>query len=85
MLGPLGNDEPGAAGNRTRLTDGNGNATITTFNSLGLPEKTIEPSTTAYPNLVDRTWTTSYDIGGLATTVVEPGGVTRSFTYDALG
>ncbi|WP_198153048.1 DNRLRE domain-containing protein [Pseudofrankia sp. DC12] len=74
-----------AAGNRTRLTDGNGNATITTFNSLGLPEKTIEPSTTAYPNLTDRTWTTSYDTGGLPTTVVEPGGVTRTSTYNALG
>ncbi|WP_283215120.1 DNRLRE domain-containing protein [Pseudofrankia sp. DC12] len=74
-----------AAGNRTRLTDGNGHATITTFNSLGLPEKTIEPSTTAYPNLTDRTWTTSYDTGGLPTTVVEPGGVTRTSTYNALG
>ncbi|WP_307874373.1 DNRLRE domain-containing protein [Frankia nepalensis] len=74
-----------AAGNRTRLTDGNGNATVFTYNSLGLAEKTIEPSTPAYPNLADRTWQVSYDAGGLATTLLEPGGVTRSSTYDELG
>jgi|GEM_PF-1091051 len=74
-----------AAGNRTRLTDGNNHATVYTFNSLGLPEKTIEPSTAAYPNLADRSWQASYDAGGLAVTVLEPGGVTRNATYDELG
>ncbi|KJE21709.1 RHS repeat-associated core domain, partial [Frankia torreyi] len=74
-----------AAGNATRLTDGRGNVTVTTYNSLGLPEKTIEPSTTAYPNLADRTWQTSYDAGGLPVGLVEPGGVTRTRTFDELG
>ncbi|MBL7495115.1 RHS repeat protein, partial [Frankia sp. CNm7] len=73
------------AGNRTRLTDGNANSTIYTFNSLGLPEKTIEPSTPAYPNLADRTWQATYDASGLPTTLLEPGGVTRTATYDELG
>ncbi|WP_051467498.1 DNRLRE domain-containing protein [Pseudofrankia saprophytica] len=74
-----------AAGNRTRLTDGNGHPTVYTFNALGLPEKTIEPSTPAYPNLADRTWQATYDSGGLPVTLAEPGGVTRSATYDELG
>ncbi|WP_239405159.1 DNRLRE domain-containing protein, partial [Frankia sp. Cj3] len=74
-----------AAGHRTRLTDGNSHATVTTFNSLGLVETTIEPSTTAYPAAADRTWQTSYDAGGLPVSLVEPGGVTRARTFDALG
>ncbi|WP_307873624.1 MULTISPECIES: RHS repeat-associated core domain-containing protein [unclassified Frankia] len=74
-----------AAGNRTRLTDGNGNATVYTFNSLSLPEQTIEPSTAAYPNLADRTWQVAYDSGGLPVALAEPGGVTRTASYDALG
>ncbi|MBL7496454.1 DNRLRE domain-containing protein [Frankia sp. CNm7] len=73
------------AGNATRVTDGRGNATITTYNSLSLVEKIIEPSTTAHPNLADRTWTTTYDAGSLPVSVVAPGGVTRTSTYDALG
>jgi YD repeat-containing protein len=72
-----------AAGNRTRTTDGRGNPTITTYNSLGLPEQLIEPSTTAQPNLPDRTWTTSYDAAGNPATLAAPGGVTRQRTLDA--
>ena len=41
-----------AAGNKTRMVDGNGNATIYTYNSWNLPESTIEPSTTAHPNAI---------------------------------
>ncbi|OHV60872.1 RHS repeat-associated core domain-containing protein [Pseudofrankia sp. BMG5.36] len=67
------------------MTDGRSNATITTYNSLGLSEKVLEPSTTAYPNLADRTWQTTYDAAGLPITLAEPGGVTRIRTYDALG
>ncbi|TQJ57757.1 RHS repeat-associated protein [Streptomyces sp. SLBN-115] len=74
-----------AAGNLTRLTDGRGNKTVYTFNSLGLPESTIEPSTTAHPNAVDRTWTTVYDKAGQAVTELLPGGVKRERTYDGLG
>ncbi|MEU9272455.1 LamG-like jellyroll fold domain-containing protein [Streptomyces sp. NPDC048251] len=74
-----------AAGNLTRLTDGRGNKTVYTFNSLGLPESTIEPSTTAHPNAADRTWTTVYDKAGQAVTELLPGGVKRERTYDGLG
>ncbi|SER52083.1 intein N-terminal splicing region/RHS repeat-associated core domain-containing protein [Lentzea xinjiangensis] len=73
------------ADQRTRTTDGRGNSTITTYNALGLPEKVIEPATTAHPNEADRTWTTTYDKRGLATKVQVPGGITRERTYDALG
>ncbi|MFI6154414.1 LamG-like jellyroll fold domain-containing protein [Kitasatospora sp. NPDC051170] len=74
-----------AVGHRTRLTDGKGNVTVYTFNTWGLPESTIEPATTAHPNAVDRTWTTGYDSGGQADAVTEPGGVTRTRSFDPAG
>ncbi|WP_406354787.1 LamG-like jellyroll fold domain-containing protein [Streptomyces sp. NBC_00658] len=74
-----------AAGNRTRLTDGRGNKTVYTFNSWGLPESTIEPSTTAHPAAADRTWTTVYDKAGQPVTELLPGGVKRESVYDGLG
>nr|WP_246486830.1 RHS repeat domain-containing protein [Kribbella qitaiheensis] len=74
-----------AAGNRTRYTDGRGNATIYTANSLGLPEKVIEPSTTAHPAAADRTWTAAYDASGNAISLLAPGGVQRTRTFDAAG
>ncbi|WP_052190083.1 LamG-like jellyroll fold domain-containing protein [Streptomyces sp. NRRL S-1824] len=73
------------AGNRTRLTDGRGNSTTYTFTPWGLPESTIEPSTTAHPNTADRTWTTAYDKAGQPITELLPGGARRERTYDALG
>lgn len=74
-----------AAGNRTRYTDGRGNSTISTVNSLGLPEKVIESSTTAHPAAADRTWTASYDAAGNSISLLSPGGVQRTRTYDAAG
>ncbi|WP_441246619.1 LamG-like jellyroll fold domain-containing protein [Kitasatospora sp. McL0602] len=74
-----------SAGHRTAYTDGNRNTTYYTFNTLGLPESTIEPATSAYPNLVDRTYTTGYDILARPVQVTEPGGVTLASTYDAAG
>jgi RHS repeat-associated protein len=74
-----------AAGDRTRYTDGRGNSTIYTTNSLGMPESVIVPATTAQPDAVDRTWTVSYDPNGNAVRLVAPGGVTRQRTYDAAG
>jgi large repetitive protein len=71
-------------GHRTRFTDGRSNAFITTYNTLGLPESQIEPSTTAYPNLVDRTFTTAYDANGRVALQTSPGGVTVTNTYDTL-
>jgi len=74
-----------AAGNMTRMTDGNGNTTVRTYTSWNTLASTIEPATTAEPNAADRTWTTTYDAGGLSVGASEPGGVTVSQTYDNLG
>ncbi|TDO68097.1 RHS repeat-associated protein [Kribbella sp. VKM Ac-2571] len=74
-----------AAGNRTRYTDGRGNSTTYTVNTLGLVEKVIEPSTTSHPALTDRTWTASYDAAGNAVSLLSPGGVQRTRTFDAAG
>ncbi|MGW6935388.1 polymorphic toxin-type HINT domain-containing protein [Lentzea sp. NPDC054927] len=73
-----------AAGNRTRFTDGRGNKTIYTVNSLGLGESTIEPSTAAHPQAADRTWTVGYDLVGNPDRVTAPGGVIRTRAYDQL-
>ncbi|MFI5714075.1 LamG-like jellyroll fold domain-containing protein, partial [Kribbella sp. NPDC051620] len=74
-----------AAGNRTRYTDGRGNSTVYTLNSLGLTEKVVEPSTTAHPAVADRTWTASYDAAGNSISMLSPGGVLRTRTFDAAG
>ncbi|OZV84425.1 hypothetical protein CA850_00760 [Micromonospora echinospora] len=73
------------AGNRTRFTDGRNNPFWTTYNSWGLPESRIEPATTAYPNLTDRTFTVAYDAAGRPVRQDSPGGVSVSTTYDDLG
>jgi RHS repeat-associated protein len=73
-----------AAGARTRLTDGRGNATWTSYNSLGLTETVTEPSTTAHPNLADRTWTHIYDAAGNQVATIQPGGVRIDRTFDHL-
>ncbi|MEV0148423.1 MULTISPECIES: RHS repeat-associated core domain-containing protein [unclassified Nonomuraea] len=73
-----------ASGARTRLTDGRGNATWTTYNSLGLIETLTEPSTTAHPDLADRTWTHIYDVAGNETALVQPGGVRLDREFDLL-
>jgi RHS repeat-associated protein len=56
-----------------------------TYNAWGAAESTVEPSTSAHPATADRTWTTSYDDGGLPVTELRPGGVQVTRTYDALG
>ncbi|GAA4235684.1 polymorphic toxin-type HINT domain-containing protein [Actinomadura meridiana] len=74
-----------AAGNRTRFTDGRGNDTLYTTNSLGLPESVIEPSTAAHPDLAQRTWTSAYDEAGNPVRDTAPGGAVRERTFDATG
>ncbi|MFC3739289.1 RHS repeat-associated core domain-containing protein [Paractinoplanes deccanensis] len=74
-----------AAGNTTRFTDGRGHSTITTYNSLGLPESQIEPATAAQPDAADRTWTSAYDAAGNVITQLAPGGVSGTAVYDAAG
>ncbi|MFB7371361.1 LamG-like jellyroll fold domain-containing protein [Streptomyces sp. NPDC056222] len=71
-----------AGGNRTRFTDGRGNPFLTTYNSWGLAESVIEPSTPTHPNLADRTFTTTYDLGGRLKEMRSPGGVVVSHEYD---
>jgi RHS repeat-associated protein len=72
-------------GNRTALTDGNGNTTYTTYNSLGAPEKITEPATAAHGTAADSTTTDSYDADGNLITSNLPGGVRVARTYDAMG
>ncbi|WP_171074398.1 LamG-like jellyroll fold domain-containing protein [Nonomuraea basaltis] len=74
-----------ATGAPTRSTDGRGNSVWTAYNTLGLVETITEPSTTAHPNLADRTWTQSYDAAGNLTTVQQPGGIRIDRHHDALG
>ncbi len=74
-----------AVGNQTKAVDANGNATYTAYDLRNQPVKTTMPSTDSHPATADRTWTTTYDAGGLPTRLTEPGGVTRDRTYDNLG
>lgn len=74
-----------ALGNRTRYTDGRGNATIYTVNSLGLAESVIEPATARDPSPQARTWTTAYDAAGQPVKLTAPGGVVREREYDKAG
>ena len=75
IVSPAGSQSYGydAVGNMTRSTDGRNNSTVTTFNAWNLPTATIEPSTAPDPNPGQRTFTTSYDRGGLPVQSVEPG------------
>jgi large repetitive protein len=70
-----------ANGNNTRRTNPAGAATWYTYNSWQQPESTIEPSTTSYPNAIDRTYTTSYNADRDIAKELEPGNITRAYTY----
>jgi RHS repeat-associated protein len=70
-----------ASGNNTRRTNPAGAATWYTYNSWQQPESTIEPTTTSYPNAVDRTYTTSYTADRDIASELEPGNITRAYTY----
>ena len=72
-------------GNRTRYTDGRGNPFITKYNVWGLPQTTVEPTTSAYPTAAARTTTDVYDANGRITQETLPGGVVTSYAYDAVG
>jgi RHS repeat-associated protein len=69
----------------TRYTDGRGNSSVTTYNSQGALESVTEPSTAAYPDPADRTWTAAYDAAGRPVKLTSPGGVVRTRTYDDAG
>ena len=72
-------------GNQTAQTDGNGHTTYTTYNSLGLPATTTEPSTAAYSSAADTQTTDIYDADGDLVAQDQPGGVQISDAYDAMG
>ncbi len=72
-------------GNRTRFTDGRGNAFVSTYNKWNLPESVIEPSTARHPGAADRTWTNSYDAAGQVSQQLLPGGVRITNTYNNMG
>ncbi len=73
------------SGNKVRTVDARGNATWNVFNTRNQLEKVVEPVTSATPALADRSWTFSYDAGGLRTREVAPGGVIRNNRFDSLG
>ena len=71
-----------SAGNQTKVIDPRSNTTIYTYNSMNLPESVIEPSTTTHPNLIDRTWTASYDNAGRMITYKGPNALTVTRAFD---
>lgn len=73
-----------AAGNKTRMTDGENHTTTYAYNTWNLLDKVTEPTTTAQPALSDRQWITSYNADGLVVQEDLPGSVTRTKTYDNL-
>ncbi|WP_052707758.1 LamG-like jellyroll fold domain-containing protein [Streptomyces rubellomurinus] len=72
-------------GRKTRWTNGKNIPVYYTYNSLGLPESTVEPPTSAHPTAAESLFTTSYDAAGRAVTLTEPGGVVRRRSYDGAG
>ncbi|MFD7450959.1 DUF6531 domain-containing protein [Kitasatospora sp. NPDC059827] len=72
-------------GRLTRITDARANATYQTYNTLGLAETQTLPAVPADQSPADRATVTAYDAAGQRTTVTQPGGVTRTASYDGLG
>jgi RHS repeat-associated protein len=73
-----------AAGNVTRVTDGNGNVTTSTWTPWNTTESTVEPATPGQTALADRSFSVTVDAAGLPITEAQPG-VTVSRTFDELG
>lgn len=66
--------------NLTRVTNARGVATTYTYNQWNLQTSTIEPATTAHPNVADRTFSVTYDAAGLPAVETQPGTtITRTF------
>lgn len=74
-----------ARGLQTRMTDGRAADWSTTYNAWGLAESRIEPSTASHPAAADRTFTFSYDAGGLPIVEEQPGSALVTRGYDNLG
>ncbi|MEU7745367.1 LamG-like jellyroll fold domain-containing protein [Nonomuraea sp. NPDC049158] len=71
-----------AVGNRTRFTDGNGNATSYAFNPWNLQVAMFVPPTTAYTTPAERQTITDYDAAARPFQITKPGGVTIARTFD---
>lgn len=71
-----------ARGRRTRMVDGNGNATDYLYNDWGLGTAVREPGS---EDPAERTWTSSYDEAGQLVAEQLPGGVSRTRRYDGAG
>ncbi|GAA3207085.1 LamG-like jellyroll fold domain-containing protein [Actinocorallia longicatena] len=74
-----------ANGNRTRFTDGRGNAWTYGYNSWNQSETAVEPPTATYSSAADRTSTIGYDANGRVVKNTAPGGVVVTTGYDKLG
>lgn len=74
-----------AAGNMTATVNGRGALTRYEYNEWNLPTTIVEPSTPTNPTTSARTWTTTYDAGGLPVQLEEPGGFTTTRHYNAYG
>lgn len=81
-----------AAGNLVTIADGRAanddDLRYTTryrYDPWGLQDRVVEPPTAATPTEADRTWTTTYDAGGLAVAEDRPGGVVVLRTFNAHG
>jgi RHS repeat-associated protein len=73
------------AGNETAYTDGNGDSTYYTWNSLGLKDTKTVPATTAYSGQTGQVTSYLYNADGELTGEDLPGSVTQTMTYDADG
>jgi RHS repeat-associated protein len=71
-----------AAGNQTVYTDGRGNQWLTTYNSWNLPEDEAVPSTSQYSSWANSASVIAYNGDGLPAWEDEPGGVSRTYSYN---
>jgi RHS repeat-associated protein len=74
-----------AAGNLTGHINGRTATTTYAYNSWNLAASVVEPSTPAHPAAADRTWTTTFDAGGLPVQLEAPGAITTTRSFDAYG
>jgi YD repeat-containing protein len=70
--------------NLTRVTDGKGAVTTYLYNHRNLQYRMIEPATTAFPAVADRTYNVNYDGGGLPFAETKPGTAIQR-TFNPLG
>jgi RHS repeat-associated protein len=70
--------------NLTRVSDGKGAVTTYLYNQRNFQYRMIEPATTAFPAVADRTYNVNYDGGGLPFAETKPGMAIQR-TFNPLG